>query len=153
MHRTHNKHFHFFLISHLPAYLKRRSLVAAPPLHTPTHPCLMRKQLRRVLCPQSQRPGAVRSSDGRKEKTQQKNPKHTGCLSTCLQLCICFSLRFASLPSNLFSPSPWLQTLSPSLSLSPSSLQPPSFRSSHLGALGCSGFRRITLTMVDQYRY
>lgn len=67
MHRTH-KHFHFFLISHLPADLKRRSLVAP----RPDHPRLMRKQLRRLLCPRSLRPGAVRSSggEGKKTKTQ-----------------------------------------------------------------------------------
>lgn len=51
----------------------------------------------------------------------QRCPKT--CFHTCLQLCVCFSLRFASLPLYLFSLSLWLQTLS----LSPSSLQPLSF--------------------------
>lgn len=153
MHRTH-KHIHFFLISHLPSYLKQRSLVAPP---TPRPPSPNEKAITPSSLPQI--PAAWRRSFvrwGVKKKRKTKNPTHTHthtlCLSTCLQLGICFSLRFASLPSNLFSPSPWLQTPSPSLSfsiLSAASL----VRSSHLGALGCSGFRRITLTMVDQYKY
>lgn len=58
------------------------------------------------------------------------------CLPTCLQLCVCFSLRFPSLPMYLFSLSPWLQTLSLFSILSAATL----FRSSHLWALSCCGF-------------
>lgn len=140
MHRTH-KHFHFFLISHLPAYLKRRSLVAPPP--RPDHPRLMRKQLRRLLCPRSQRPGAVRLSDGEGEK---KAKTHTDTHTPSASL-PAFSSASAS-PSDLLlfsrtsSPLHRGCRLSLPLSLSPSSLQPPSFAppiSELWAALGLDG--------------
>lgn len=59
---------------------------------------------------------------------------------TCLQLCICFSLRFASLPFNLFSLSLLLWTLS----LSPSSLQPLYFAPPISELWAALGFRWIT---------
>lgn len=68
---------------------------------------------------------------------------------TCLQLCNCFSLRFASLPFNLFSLSLLLWTLS----LSPSSLQPLYFAPPISELWAALGFRWITLTMLDQYGY
>lgn len=68
---------------------------------------------------------------------------------TCLQLCICCSLRFASLPFNLFSLSLLLWTLS----LSPSSLQPLYFAPPISELWAALGFRWITLTMLDQYWY
>lgn len=68
---------------------------------------------------------------------------------TCLQLCICFSLRFASLPFNLFS----LSLLVWTLSLSPSSLQPLYFAPPISKLWAALGFRWITLTMLDQYWY
>lgn len=71
------------------------------------------------------------------------------CLLTCLHLGVCLSPRLFLL--YLFSLSLWLQTLS--LSLSPSSLQPLFFAPPTSELQAVLGFRRITLTMLDQYRY
>lgn len=70
MHRTHNKHFHFFLISHLPAYLKRRSLVAPPHAPPTDPPSLNEKAITTVSLPPV--PAAWRRSFVRWE--ERKNP-------------------------------------------------------------------------------